>query len=181
MRPRLVEVAAFLQKDRGLQALLRAHPEQSKLTRLMTEPAVMQPSAVAAGWGVPAICSVGELADWLHLSPGELEWFADLKGLTARRGSSAELGHYHYRVIAKASGGVRLIEAPKERLKEIQRQIRMRILDAVPVHEAAHGFVRGRSIKTFVAPHVGRRVVLRMDLREFFLSFAGARIQALFR
>jgi len=181
LRPRLAEIAAFLRQDRGLQALLRAHPEQWKSKTLLTEPAVMQPAAVAAGWGVPAICSVGELAAWLHLNAGELEWFADLKGLTARRWSSTELGHYHYRVLAKASGGVRLIEAPKERLKEIQRQIRMRILDAVPAHEAAHGFVRGRSIKTFVAPHVGRRVVLRMDLREFFPSFAGARIQALFR
>ncbi len=41
--------------------------------------------------------------------------------------------------------------------------------------------MNGRSIKTFIAPHVGQRVVLRMDLREFFPSFAGARIQTLFR
>ena len=34
---------------------------------------------------------------------------------------------------------------------------------------------------TFVAPHVGRRVVLRMDLQDFFPSIAGARIQTLFR
>jgi RNA-directed DNA polymerase len=44
-----------------------------------------------------------------------------------------------------------------------------------------HGFVKGRSIKTFAAPHAGRRVVLRMDLREFFPRLSRARVQALFR
>src|SRR5579859_460886 len=187
LRPRLAEVVDFLQADRGLRRLLSGNSvgrgrERLKLSpKLITEPNAMQPAAVAVGWELPAICSLGELADWLHLSAGELEWFADLKGLAARRRASVELGHYHYRVLAKAGGGVRLIEAPKERMKEIQRQILMRILDAVPVHEAAHGFVRGRSIKTFVAPHVGRRAVLRMDLRDFFPSFAAGRIQALYR
>ena len=33
------------------------------------------------------------------------------------------LRHYHYRVLAKQSGNIRLIEAPKHRLKEIQRRI----------------------------------------------------------
>jgi RNA-directed DNA polymerase len=74
-----------------------------------------------------------------------------------------------------------LIEAPKLRLKEMQRQILARILEQVPPHPAAHGFVKGRSIKTFVAPHVGQRVVLRMDLQNFFPSFGGARIAGVFR
>src|SRR5205807_10038055 len=62
-----------------------------------------------------------------------------------------------------------------------QRRILEHILCRIPTHPAAHGFVKGRSIKTFVAPHAGQRVVLRMDLRDFFPSLAGARIQAFFR
>ena len=53
--------------------------------------------------------------------------------------------------------------------------------DRIPAHPATHGFVKGRSIKTFVAPHVGKRVVLRMDLRDFFPNFRAARIEAFFR
>ncbi|MGA2850426.1 MAG: reverse transcriptase family protein, partial [Terracidiphilus sp.] len=75
----------------------------------------------------------------------------------------------------------RLIEAPKEKLKELQRVILREILEQIPSHAAAHGFVKGRSIKTFAAPHVGRRVVLRLDLRDFFPSVSGARVKALFR
>jgi RNA-directed DNA polymerase len=44
-----------------------------------------------------------------------------------------------------------------------------------------HGFVKGRSIRTFAAPHVGQRVVLRMDLENFFPTFPGARVQSFFR
>jgi RNA-directed DNA polymerase len=71
--------------------------------------------------------------------------------------------------------------APKDFLKHIQRRILDEILDPIPAHPAAHGFVKGRSVKTFVAPHVGRRVVLRMDVKDFFPTFGGRRIQAFFR
>ena len=140
----------------------------------------MQPVGVTETWDVPKIESAGALADWLEVKAGELDWFADLKGLAYRK-SGPKLGHYHYRVLAKGNGIIRLIEAPKLRLKELQRRILTGILDKIPAHPAAHGFVKGRSIKTFVAPHVGERVVLKMDLRDFFPSFRAARIQTFFR
>jgi retron-type reverse transcriptase len=140
----------------------------------------MQPVEAAREWGIPRIESALALAEWLGVELGELEWFADLKGLAFRK-SSPQLHHYHYRILAKGNGGVRLIEAPKPRLKDIQRQILKGILERIPAHPAAHGFVKGRSIKTFVTPHVSRCVVLRMDLQDFFPSFRAGRIQSFFR
>jgi retron-type reverse transcriptase len=140
----------------------------------------MRPIAAAREWDLPVLESIGELASWLRLTPGELEWLADLKGLE-RRKNSPRLRHYHYRILLKVSGRVRLLEAPKPRLKEVQRLILARILDRIQPHPAAHGFIKGRSIKTFVAPHVGRNVILRMDVQDFFPCLIGARIQALFR
>jgi RNA-directed DNA polymerase len=120
------------------------------------------------------------LADWLEVTVSELRWFADLKGLSYKN-KQPRLSHYHYRALAKQTGGLRLVEAPKLRLKAMQRKILARILEQVPPHPVAHGFVKGRSIKTFVAPHVGQRVVLRMDLQNFFPSFRAARIEGVFR
>jgi len=140
----------------------------------------MQPTTAAKSWDIPAIESPGDLAKWLGLDPGDLRWFADLKGL-GHKSDRRRLHHYHYRILAKRFGSIRLIEAPKPRLKDLQRRILMWILEKIPPHPAVHGFVKGRSILTFIAPHVGQRVVLRMDLRDFFPSFARARIQALFR
>lgn len=140
----------------------------------------MQPVAAAKNWGVPPIESVGALAEWLGLTRSELEWFADLKSL-GYKDATAVLRHYNYRVLAKLPGSIRLIESPKPRLKVLQRQILSRILEKVPPHADVHGFVKQRSIKTFAAPHAGRRVVLRMDLRDFFPSFVASRVQAFFR
>jgi retron-type reverse transcriptase len=140
----------------------------------------MQPVTAAKGWDIPAIASTADLAAWLNVSAGELRWFADLKGLEYK-GIPSRVRNYHYKVLAKQFGKIRLLEAPKPRLKKLQRIILREILERVPAHPAAHGFVKNRSIKTFVAPHVGQQVVLRMDLQDFFPSFVAARIQAFFR
>jgi RNA-directed DNA polymerase len=179
-RPRYRDVMVFLQQDPGFARAWFKHRSDLWVVRALTGGQQMQPVAVARTWDVPAIASVGALADWLQLTPSKLEWFADLKGLGYKK-SSPQLRHYHYRILTKDSGNIRLIEAPKPRLKELQRQILTQILDKIPPHPAVHGFVKGRSIKTFIAPHVGQRVILRMDLRDFFPSFAAARIQTFFR
>jgi RNA-directed DNA polymerase len=180
-RPRHREVVRFLLQDRGLKRAWSKYARELSIGQWLTEPQQMQPVAIAATWSVPAIESATGLAVWLRLSLEELRWFADLKGLGRGRKSSQQLRHYHYRVFAKRSGSVRLIESPKPRLKELQRQILALLLEEIPVHPAVHGFCKGRSIRTFAAPHVGRRVLLRMDLQNFFPSISCARVQALLR
>lgn len=177
-RPRYREVALFLRDDVGLRRAWLKYSDQLAAAEFLTTPQEMLPAREA--WDIPAIESTGDLAKWLGLDPGELRWFADLRGLGYKQ-RQPRLEHYHYRVLAKQSGNLRLIEAPKPRMKDLQRQILRWILEKVPAHPAVHGFVRGRSIKTFAAPHVGQSVVLRMDVREFFPTIGGVRIQNLFR
>ena len=55
------------------------------------------------------------------------------------------------------------------------------ILDHVPTHEAAHGFIRGRSARSHAAAHIGQRIVLRLDLRDFFASISAGRVHGIFR
>ena len=70
---------------------------------------------------------------------------------------------------------------PKRRLKELQRRILSEVLDKIPAHPDAHGFVKRRSITTFAGPHADKFVVLRLDLQDFFPAFPAARVHALFR
>jgi RNA-directed DNA polymerase len=179
-RPRRREVISFLRADSGLTEALHQHRHQLIVRSWTTEPQSMQPVAAASGWPVPHIETIWALAEWAELTPTELQWFADLKGLGYKR-PQVRLAHYHYRALAKATGGLRLIETPKPRLKELQRRILAGILDHIPSHPAVHGFVKGRSIQSFAAPHVGQRVVLRMDLEDFFPTFCGPRVQSFFR
>ena len=179
-RPRACDVVEFLDNDRSLRRAWAYHKSKIAVASWMNAPQRMQPVPAAARWDLPPIESVPALAEWLGVTQDELDWFADLKTLTAKR-VRQQLRHYHYTVLTKPGGGIRLIEAPKSRLKAMQRKILAEILDRVPPHPAAHGFVPGRSIKTFVAPHVGKRVVLKMDLQNFFPSIHRARIQTIFR
>jgi RNA-directed DNA polymerase len=180
IRPRRREVVSFLRLDSGFVEACDRYGQQIRILHRIAGPQSMQPVAAAETWAVPRIETVGALADWLELTPSELGWLADLKGLGYKRPQS-RLEHYHYRVLAKATGSIRLIETPKPRLKDLQRRILVAILDRIPSHPAVHGFVKGRSIQTFAAPHVGQRVVLRMDLENFFATFPGARVQSFFR
>jgi hypothetical protein len=180
-RPRHREVVRFLLQDRGFRRACSKYAHELSVRTWLTEPQQMQPVAAAKQWNVPDIESAKLLAAWLGLTAGELEWFADLKGLERRGKTIEQCMQYHYRIFRKRSGSVRLIESPKPRLKELQRQILAFLLDKIPLHPAVHGFRVGRSIKTFAVPHVGQRVILRMDLQNFFPSISRARVQAMFR
>src|SRR5579859_3529196 len=105
---------------------------------------------------------------------------ADIRSLE-RRVSDERLRNYPYRWVRKAAGGMRLIESPKQRLCEMQRHLLATIVNRVPVHPAAHGFVRGRSAITFAREHSGADVVIRLDLRDFFGSITAGRIYGVFR
>ena len=180
MRPRLSDVVEFLRSDPAFQRAWDRRGENIAIHSWMTGPQPMLPVAAASDWNIPRIESKAELATWLNLTASELDWYADLKGIN-RKQRDPRLTHYHYTILTKTSGKIRLIEAPKQHLRHIQRRILTHILDRVPAHPGAHGFVKGRSIQTFAAPHVGRAVVLRMDLENFFPSFPARRIQAFFR
>jgi retron-type reverse transcriptase len=182
VRPKRRDVVEFLRADDGLRYAEVKYRGRLRIAQWVAEPARMEPADAARMWTIPRIETVGELAAWLGLSASELKWFADLKRLNSRAGSAdGPVSHYHYRVLAKKGGNIRLIEAPKKKLKVLQRVILCELLDKIPVHPSAHGFLRGRSIKTFAAPHVGQRVVLRMDLEEFFPSISAARVRAFLR
>ena len=100
----------------------------------------------APRWETPRIHTVADLASWLGIDNRALDALADRRGIAA---------NYRYHWLAKPSGGKRLLEAPRPRLKAVQRRILDGIVAAIPPHRAAHGFRRGHSLLDFVAPHAG--------------------------
>lgn len=131
-------------------------------------------------WPVPPVATLPELARLLELDVPELEWLADTHRYLLRA-RAPQLSHYHRRWLPKASGGHRLIETPKPRIKAAQRMVLRRVLDAIPPHPCAEGFVRGRSARSHAARHAGRAVVLCLDLEDFFTSIPYGRVLRVFR
>lgn len=137
-------------------------PKGAPATKALVAPGLPDlpdPAAIAAAMGAPV---------------GELRFLAYMRPLS-------RVSHYRRFTIPKKTGGARLISAPMPRLKFAQYWLLDAVLAKVPVHEAAHGFVPGRSILTNARPHVGRDVVINLDLKDFFPSIDDRRVKGLFQ
>jgi RNA-directed DNA polymerase len=91
------------------------------------------------------------------------------------------VNHYKRFALPKKAGGTRTISAPMYKLKDVQHWVLENILAKVPVHEAAHGFVAGRSIISNAVPHVQAAVVVNFDLKDFFPSINLKRVKGVYR
>lgn len=172
-RPGLPALFDFLRQSEGLAAIrLRYQPRICRYP--LTWPHVVLPPSL------PPLDSVGVLCEWLRLTPADLDWFADRNNRAAAH-TRQKVRHYHVTTISKRQGGMRLLEVPKSRLKQIQRRIHDDILLQLPLHAAAQGFVRGRTPVAHAGLHVGQAVVLRFDLRDCFLHVHGGRVFQAFR
>jgi RNA-directed DNA polymerase len=170
-RPR--ELAGFLQTTLAWQ---RGWAEGQRPHVVVQQPTSTR--IVRRRWPVAELHDLGDLAALLDVDQGELAWFADVR--CWERDATAALRHYRWHTQPRA-GGVRLIAAPKPRLKEIQRRLLRHVLTPIPQHDAAHGCVPGRSVRSAVAPHTGAAVVLRLDLESFFGSIPAGRVWGLLR
>ena len=157
-------------------ALVKAIQRGVRIVR----PWVERPEMRDSRWPVPALPTSGELARWLGISHQRLDVLADQWNLS-RDSIDPRARHYRYTWLPKRTGGHRLLEAPKPTLRRIQRYLLDDIVARIPPHAAAHGFRTGHSVRTFARPHVGREVVMRLDLHAFFTSITAPRVASIFR
>ncbi|SMO63032.1 reverse transcriptase family protein [Melghirimyces algeriensis] len=124
--------------------------------------------------GLPVIGSALQLAEEMNIPLQRLKW------LTYHR-NTATLCHYHRFTIPKRSGGKREISAPKRSLRQAQEWVKHQLLDRLPIHPAACGFVPGKSTLVNARQHLGQSVVVKMDLKDFFPSITFRRVKGLFQ
>ena len=122
--------------------------------------------------GLPLWRTENDVAEALGIPLKQLGFFAIHR-------EAALHSHYVSFTIPKRTGQPRIIVAPKRKLKQLQRRLLDLLIRKLPVSEHAHGFQRGRSVVTSAAPHVGRAVVLSLDLKDFFPSVTFARVRGL--
>ena len=88
---------------------------------------------------------------------------------------------YTVKTIPKASGGTRTLHAVSGGLKEVQRKALDKLQRDFPPSDRAHGFVPGRSIITNAIPHRRKKVVVKLDIVDFFPSIRFARVFGMFQ
>ena len=172
--PSQSELAGFLYRSDVFK------PPADKRPAVCLDPPRFAPAATFRDLKLPALATIGDVSDWLGLPAEQLDWMADMRR-AQERALKVPLQHYRYAFAEKRAGGLRLLEAPKPRLKAIQRRIQREILSLVPVHDCARGFVAGRSCLDGAQLHAGEVVVATFDLIQFFPSLRHARVHGLFR
>jgi retron-type reverse transcriptase len=123
---------------------------------------------------LPVLAAPSDVANAMQLTVPRLRWLAF-------HSEAATRSHYIRFTVPKRGGGTRELWAPHRSLAGAQEWILENILQKLTCHGCAHGFVRGRSTVTNAAPHVGRDVVLTIDLRDFFPTITFPRVLGLFQ
>lgn len=121
---------------------------------------------------LPVFADETELATAMGVDLKELRFLAFNRKVS-------EVSHYRKFYMPKKSGGRRLISAPMPRLKKVQYWILQNLFNKVALHKAVNGFVANRSIVTNARPHVGKDLVLNMDVKDFFPSVHFKRVKGL--
>ncbi|WP_020405823.1 reverse transcriptase family protein [Hahella ganghwensis] len=128
---------------------------------------------------LPKLATEGDLLAWLHLSHHDLLWL--INEYREEFGQDSRLQHYHYRWLEKPRGGARLLESPKPLLKSLQRRIHREILSPLPLHSGVQGYRQGHSCLTHARLHQGQSLLLKFDLKDFFLSIGYQQVYRIFR
>lgn len=88
--------------------------------------------------------------------------------------------YYLSHTIKKRTGGNRRIDSPNYEVKTIQYWILRNILERIEVSNKAHGFVKGRSIKSNAKPHLNSYSIVCFDIKDFFYSIKKNQITEIF-
>ncbi len=90
--------------------------------------------------------------------------------------------NYYRFDIPKKSGGTRHIAAPKTQLKTAQRNILEKILEKIEVSNAAHGFIKSKSVITGAKIHkTSPDLLINIDLENFFPTITFERVRGLYQ
>jgi hypothetical protein len=123
---------------------------------------------------LPPLDSPQQLAEAMGLTIAQLRWLA------FHREAATKI-HYKRFTIPKRDGTERAIWAPMPKLKAAQRWILRNIVERLLVHGAAHGFLPGRSILSNAAAHANPKLVVKMDIKDFFPTITLPRVKGVFR
>ena len=122
---------------------------------------------------LPILQTPGDVAAAIGIAAPELTW------LCYHRGASS-IDHYHRFQIPKKRGGMRNVSSPKTKLRRAQSWLLENILAPLPIHEAATAFVAGANVVENANRHMGKAVVVRIDLKDFFPSIGFRRVKRQF-
>lgn len=110
-----------------------------------------------------------------------LSWMLGIRRAFLEDLASNAVRHYHPFRLERTGRKPRWIDHPDRPLRGAQRKIYTNLLRAINLPEYLHGGVKGRSPLTNARFHLGKRLVLRIDLKDFFPSVTDRQVYFIWR
>jgi RNA-directed DNA polymerase len=120
----------------------------------------------------PPLATAGDVARLLGVPLQRLTWWVYVL---------PEARRYDEFTISRRAGGERQIAAPIKPIKDTQRSLASHFAPAYEPRPNVHGYVPDRGPMTNASRHQRQRLVLRVDLRDFYPSIHFGRVRGLFR
>ncbi len=172
-------LATLIERDAGYQQAWAGSEKPNARRYILREHKGMQPLPLGLhNCQLPYLPHTAALGRWLDVSNAGM-WRLTRPSPWQRRTRLGEQ-HYRYELLAKRSGGWRLLEVPHPYLMPLQRRLLDDLLDRIAPHQAAYGYTRERSVLDHARAHSGQAVVLKFDLQDFFAAVRARRVHALF-
>lgn len=118
------------------------------------------------------IQDISDLSNVLSIPVGTLIYFSNY---------NSPQNAYKEKEIKKKNGGTRIIYAPNNQLKLIQKRIAEILNELYAPKFITHGYTKGRSIVSNATVHKNKTCVLNIDLKDFFDTIHIGRVIGLFK
>lgn len=123
--------------------------------------------------GLPELMTLSDVASAMNLTTEDLVWLCYER-------STTETDHYTRFEIPKRSGGSRLISSPKPKMRIAQSWINLNILEKLTPSKYCYAFRPKTSIVDNARQHLGKGVIVKLDVKDFFPSITFNRIRGYF-
>jgi retron-type reverse transcriptase len=123
--------------------------------------------------GLPELVTLSDIAEAMKLTTEDIVWLAYER-------STTETDHYTRFEIPKRSGGSRLISSPKPKMRLAQSWINQNVLEKLTPSQYCYAFRPNLSIVDNATQHLGKSVIVKLDVKDFFPSITFNRVRGYF-
>jgi len=115
------------------------------------------------------------------LSLNRLGWTLGIPRATLEEIAVNAVQYYHPFLLKRKGKKTRRIDHPDFQLRNVQRKIYIKLLKGIDLPEYLHGGVKRRSPYTNAKHHLGRRMAVRLDLKDFYPSVTDKQVYRIWK
>lgn len=122
---------------------------------------------------LPILETIADIAEAMQFSIQDLIWLCYERTTTTT-------DHYSRFEIPKRNGGSRLISSPKPKMRVAQSWVNSQVLESLNPSKYSYAFAPNISIVDNAKQHINKKIIVKLDVKEFFPTITFTRVRGYF-